>query len=138
MMIVYKTRASPLIKLMFGILLVLMTVIAAIEKSMALVAVTAGFCLLVLYIFYATHYTIYEGRLTIKSGFLFRETIDIESIKKVTRKRKHLFSGPGFSIDRLIIEYGVHGCVIISPSQQKAFVAHLKKNNPDITFINLD
>ncbi|WP_394801052.1 PH domain-containing protein [Niabella ginsengisoli] len=56
-------------------------------------------------------------------------------MRKVTRKRKNMLSGPGFSINRLIIEYNEHDCVIIAPSQQQAFMTHLKRINPDIQFI---
>ncbi|MCH5719136.1 PH domain-containing protein [Niabella hibiscisoli] len=104
-------------------------------KSIALFAVTAGFGAFTLYIFYTTHYTIYENILTIKSGFLFTESLDIETIKKVSRKKRHLLSGPGFSVDRLMVEYNEHDCVIIAPRLRQAFIEHLKRINPDIRYI---
>ncbi|ULT40760.1 PH domain-containing protein [Niabella defluvii] len=107
------------------------------KKSIALFAVTAGFALITLYIFYTTHYTIYENVLTIKSGFLFSASLDIDTIKKITRKRQHLLTGPGFCVDRLMIEYNEHDCVIIAPSAKTAFVAHLKRINPDIDYIEM-
>lgn len=133
-MIVYKTKASLLIKLLFVTVLIVLLIIALVEKSIALLAVTAGFGAFTLYIFFTTHYIVYENTLTIKSGFLFAASIDIESIRKVTRRRRHLLSGPGFSADRLMIEYNEHGCVIIAPCLREAFVAHLKKINPDILY----
>ncbi|HTG57659.1 MAG TPA: PH domain-containing protein [Niabella sp.] len=134
MMIVYKTKASLLIKLLFATALLVLLVVALVEKSIALFAVTLGFGVFTVYIFYNTHYTIFENILTIKSGFLFTESIDIESIRKVTRRRRHLLSGPGFSVDRLMVEYNKHDCVIIAPRLREAFVRHLKKINPDIQY----
>ncbi len=133
-MIVYKTKASLLIKLLFVTALVVLLIVAAMEKSFALFAVTAGFAVFTIYVFQATHYTIYENTLTIKSGFLFAESVNIESIRKVTRRRRHLLSGPGFSADRLMIEYNEHGCVIIAPCLRETFVEHLRRINPDILY----
>ena len=135
MMIVYKTKASSLIKLLFTIVLLLLLLISALEKSLALFVFTITIGTLVMYIFYTTHYIIYENMLTIKSGFIYGESIEIDSIKKVTRKRKNLLSGPGFSTDRLIIEYKDHECVVISPFEKEIFLNHLKRINPDITII---
>ncbi|MEE6187880.1 hypothetical protein PIECOFPK_01950 [Mycovorax composti] len=134
-MIVYKTKTSLIIKLLFTVVLICLLVFAALEKSVALVIITLVFTAVVLYIFRTTHYTVFEHRLIIKSGFLFYEEIDIESIKRITRKRSNLLSGPGFSVDRLIIEYGDDGCVIISPKLQKEFVEHLKSIHPDIIIV---
>ena len=133
-MTVYKTKASLTIKLLFSILLLIAFAIALVEKRLALVAVIIVFCAVTIYIFYNTYYTIYENQLTIKSGFLYTEWIDINTIKKVTRRKRHLLSGPGFSVDRLIIEYNDHDCVIISPSLQQAFVAHLQRINAEIKY----
>ncbi|MFT4094210.1 MAG: PH domain-containing protein [Niabella sp.] len=132
MMIVYKSKASDLIKLLFAIAIILLLIFAITEKSWALAAVAAVFSGVVIYIFLETHYTVYENLLTIKSGFLFKETIDIDTIKKISISRKHLLSGPGFSVNRLIIDYNEHDCVIISPDQQSDFLTRLKKINPDI------
>lgn len=131
-MTVYKTKASRLIKLLFVIVLLLLFTISIYEKNYALLAISALLGALVIYIFYTTQYTIYENSLSINSGFLFGESIDIDTIKKVTRKRMNLLSGPGFSVDRLIIEYEEHGCVVISPCEKELFLAHLKRVNPDI------
>lgn len=135
MMIVYKTKASLLIKLLFSIALVLVLLFAIVEKNFALLSIAIAFTLIVLYIFSTTHYTIFEDQLTIKSGFLFNEIIPIDKIKKITRKRKNLLSGPGFSADRLIIEFNEHDCVIISPNLQQQFIDHLRRINPDIEMI---
>ncbi len=131
-MIVYKTKAGLLIKLLFATVLILVLIIIIIEKSIPLLAVTITFSAVIVYIFYNTYYTIYQNTLTIKSGFLFNEEIDILRIKKVSRRRRNLLSGPGFSVDRLMIEYGTGGLVTISPDLPIQMMEHLKKINPDI------
>lgn len=135
MMIVYKTKASVQIKLLFVIALLILLLTSLFEKSWALLAFTIGIGGLVVYIFYATQYIVYNNVLTISSGFIFGESIEIETIKRITRKKKHLLSGPGFSTDRLIIEFEEHGCVVISPSQKDLFLKHLKRINPDIVIV---
>lgn len=136
MMIIYKTKASAIIKLLFMIALLFATTIALMEKNIALLSVTLLIATVIIYIFYTTFYSIYKHTLTIKSGFLFNEEIDINTIKKISRKRKNLLSGPGFSVDRLLIEYNEHDCVIISPNQQQEFLDHIKRINPNIELYN--
>lgn len=132
MMIVYKTKSSLLIKLLFLAVLVFTLIVTIVEKNIALLAVTITFSAVIIYIFYNTYYTVYKNTLTIKSGFLFNEEINIHQIKKISRRRRNLLSGPGFSIDRLIIEYAEKEFVTISPELQNQFLEHLKRINPDI------
>lgn len=132
MMIVYKPKANFIICILFAIVLAVLLIFAVSQKNAALLCIALVFTLLTLYIFYSTHYTIFENQLIIKSGFIFNESIFIDSIKKITRKRNTLLSGLRLSFYRLIIEYNVHDCIIISPHQQKQFIDHLKRINPDI------
>jgi len=112
--------------------MVVILIFSIMEKSWALLAIITGFTILILYLFYTTTYTIEEDILTVKSGFLFNEDVEISSIKKITQTRKHLLSGPGFSIERLVLDFNDHDCVIISPEKHEAFIAHLKNINPSI------
>lgn len=133
-MIIYKTKAGLLIKVLFITVIVILLAVSLVEKNIALFFVTAGIALFVIYLFYATHYTVYEQVLTIKSGFLFKASLNIDSIKRITRQRRHLLTGPGFSSDRLMIEYSAHDCVIIAPQLTETFIRHLQKINPSIEY----
>lgn len=135
MMMIYKSKSSPILKFLFAIVILVLLIFAIAEKKWALFFIILIFVFVVMYVFVETHYTIYEDTLTIKSGFLFNEDVAIESIKKITLKKKSLLSGPGFSIDRMIVHYGEHGCVIISPLLKEAFLDHLKRINPDIIIV---
>lgn len=136
MIIVYKSKTSLLIKLLFFLAILILLLFSITEKSWGLCFVAISFAVIALYIFSTTYYTVYKNKLTIKSGFLFNEKIDINMIKKVKSLRKNIFSGPGFSAHRLLINYNDHDCVIISPNLQQTFIDHLTSINPDIVIEN--
>ena len=87
--------------------------------------------LFVVHIFMITIYTIENNKLTIKSGFLFNKTIDINTIKKITETNNPL-SSPATSIDRLEITYAKFDSVIISPKQKMEFINYIKALNPNV------
>lgn len=85
----------------------------------------------VVHMFLTTNYSIEGTKLTIKCGFVFNKTIDINSIKKIS-ETNNLISSPATSLDRLEITYGKFDSVIISPKQKKEFINDLKIVNPNI------
>ena len=87
--------------------------------------------LFVVHIFMITIYTIENNKLTIKSGFLFNKTIDINTIKKITETNNPL-SSPATSIDRLEITYAKFDSVIISSKQKMEFINNIKALNPNV------
>lgn len=129
---IYKTHSSLLLKLLFALVMALLLFFSISEKSWALLAVSILATAIVVYIFRNTYYSISRHRLTIKSGFLFHETIDILNIRKVKEVHQHVFTGPGFSMRRLVIYYNSRDIVVISPDQRQLFIEHLKRINPDI------
>ena len=69
----------PLV-LVFGIVLYL----TVIEKPNWIgIAILAPVIVFIVHMFLTTNYTIENDKLTIKCGFLFNKTIDINSIKKI-------------------------------------------------------
>lgn len=132
MTVVYKSKSNLLLKILFTISVLVILIFSVSEKKWGLFAVAAGLTAFVFYLFFSTIYTVSEETLHIKSGFLFDETVEIDSIKKITGTRKNLLTGPGFSVERLIIDFNDHDRVIISPESEEAFIAHLKSLNPDI------
>ena len=87
--------------------------------------------LFIVHMFMTTNYTLDNDKLTIKCGFLFNKTIDINTIKKITETNNPI-SSPATSLDRLEINYGRFDTVIISPKQKKEFVNDLTTINKDI------
>jgi hypothetical protein len=86
---------------------------------------------IIAHMFVTTNYVIHEDTLTIRCGFLYRKTIDINSIKKIS-ETNNLLSAPATSLDRLEITFGKYDGVIISPKNKQAFITDLVKLNPNI------
>lgn len=86
----------------------------------------------ILYLNMATRYVVTpDGMLSIHCGFLYNRHLAISQITKI-RKSKNPLSSPAPSLDRLLISYGAHGSVLISPKDQLGFAAALLKHNPHI------
>ncbi len=83
------------------------------------------------YLFYDTAYTIKGKELEIRFGFLYKQKIDITSIREIKETNNPL-SSPAASLDRLDIRYGRSGSVLISPQRKEEFVNELLKIHPEI------
>ncbi len=82
----------------------------------------------ILYVFFKTEYKIENEILKIKCGILVNKSIDIYSIKKIS-KTKSLISSPAPSFDRIEIRYGKFDEIIISPADKFSLAN-------DLTLIN--
>lgn len=87
--------------------------------------------LFIIYIFWFTNYEVDDSVLRVKSGFLIKRTIQIDTITKIEATNNPI-SAPAASLDRLEIFYNTYESVIISPKEKRAFIAHLKQLNPKI------
>ncbi len=85
----------------------------------------------VAHMFVSTYYTIEQDILTIKCGFLYNNTIDITTIKKITESNNPI-SSPATSLDRLEIIYNKYDSVIISPKHKTEFINEIIKLNPNV------
>ncbi|MCD8539014.1 MAG: PH domain-containing protein [Leadbetterella sp.] len=91
-----------------------------------------GFTLLFTnHLFFTTRYTIEGHTLTIKSGFVYYNSIDISRIREITPSRSFL-GAPAASLDRLKIHYDRWDSVLVSPDDKEAFMGQLKEINPEI------
>ncbi len=86
----------------------------------------------VLHLFFTTKYTIEQETLSIKSGILVNDTLNILSIKSINNT-KSILSSPAASFDRILIKYNKYDEVIISPKNKLEFIKHLKTINPNIS-----
>lgn len=122
------------LELVIPILLILGTVLFISVKEEP---IWLGFVILIpviifiVHMFMTTYYTIENGKLTIKCGFLFNKTINIQTIKKITETNNPI-SSPATSLDRLEIVYGKFDSVIISPKKKEEFIADIKSLNPNV------
>jgi hypothetical protein len=91
----------------------------------ALVALFVG------HLFFTTYYTVEGNTLSVKSSVLINIKIDITTIRKITETNNPL-SSPALSLDRLWIDYGKNGAVMISPEDKEGFIRHILQINPSV------
>ncbi|CAH0994930.1 hypothetical protein EMA8858_01045 [Emticicia aquatica] len=85
----------------------------------------------IIHLFVATYYIIEGNKLTIKCGFIFTQTIDILTIKKISETNNPL-SSPATSLDRLEIAFGKYDSILISPKHKHEFISDITSINSDI------
>ncbi len=85
----------------------------------------------IIYLLYSISYEIIERTLLVKTSFLYKKTIEIDSITKIMESNNPL-SAPAASLSRLEVYYGKYGCTLISPKNKAGFVEHLKSISPEI------
>jgi hypothetical protein len=93
--------------------------------------VTVPVYLFMVYIFFNTWYEINGNRLTIHSGFLYHQEIEIRSITNL-RATNNPLSAPAASFDRLELRYLNNRTVLISPKDKSGFIEELRKIHPEI------
>jgi hypothetical protein len=101
------------------------------QLSVALVLFSTVLYGFILVIMLRTVYIIDNDLLKIKLGFFPYRSIDIKSIRRVFTTNSILAS-PAASFDRIEIEHGEFGRVIISPKDKLAFSRELVQLNPKI------
>lgn len=87
--------------------------------------------IIIAYVFSSVKYTLNDGMLNIKAGFLVNQNIRVEDIKSVTKTFNPL-SAPALSINRLEIKYGKFDSALISPKNRQQFITDLLAVNPSI------
>jgi len=75
---------------------------------------------LILWPLLSTSYSINTDELLMRSG-PFRWRVPLSKITKITPTRSPI-SSPALSLDRLRIDYGIGNVVLVSPSNQQAFI----------------
>lgn len=82
-------------------------------------------------IFSSTYYDVDDSNLVISSSFMYKRTIPINSIIKISETKNPL-SAPALSLDRLEIKPQKGEAVMISPKDKIEFINHLRRINPKI------
>jgi len=122
---------------LFVLLVFLMPVISILNKrnlnsetstTLVILFVILAF---VFHMFFKTEYTIENGKLKIKCGFISFKPIEISQIKRISKTRS-ILSSPAPSFDRIKIEYGKFGEIIISPKDKVNFAKDLTELNSNI------
>ncbi len=95
------------------------------------VLIPVSLIVILAYLFYDTTYAIKGKELEIRFGFLYKQKIDITTIREIKETNNPL-SSPAASLDRLDIRYGRSGSVLISPKDKQKFVQALLAIHPEI------
>lgn len=129
---IYSSKIGLELVIPIGLILGIALIVTVREQPHWLgIAILAPVILFVVYMFMTTKYTIENGKLTVKSGFLFHKTIDINTIKKI-KETNNFISAPATSLDRIELFYGKYDSIIISPKKKKEFIAEIKTLNPNV------
>lgn len=99
------------------------------DKTILLLSITGT--ALCIHWFFTTSYTINKMTLRVKSGFIYDETIKIDTIKRVI-EITDIWSAPATSIQRLLIQFNNSESVVISPKVKSGFIKDLIQINQNI------
>lgn len=129
----YKSKTG------IGLISFLITILAGTSIPMIYYKIWIGLTIniivsiFIVHLFLTTYYIIKNKTLEIKSGF-FKESLDIDKIKKISESRNPL-SSQANSLNRLEIVYGERKSILISPKDRIGFIENLKAINPNIEII---
>lgn len=83
-----------------------------------------------IWIWFGTGYRVENNTLKIQGGPL-KQTLDIQEIKKIT-KRKSILAAAALASERLVIHHGNYKYALVSPKQECEFIKLLLSKNPQI------
>lgn len=133
----FKSKVG--IELWAPIMMLLGTIILLLKHGMIISYVAIIFPLatigFILFLWLRTDYVVEYDKLKIFSAFNYKRRISIHSITKIKETREPA-QGPALSLDRLKVEYGLGGSVLISPRNKKDFIKALKRQNNSIKVIH--
>lgn len=118
-----------------GIVVGILTMIYPIFSTLSILNVFLLFIGLIIigwliWLWFSTGYLVENNTLKMLVG-PFKQTIDIQRIKKITKERS-IVTSPALAVDRLIIQYGHCKYVSISPKKEYEFIKLLLSKNPHI------
>jgi hypothetical protein len=129
---VYKSGVSIwLVSILLAVFVFLILMLYFDHAPWFALFIVIGIASFVLQLFINTYYTIEDTTLKIRSGFLYKLSVDILQIKKIEETNSPL-SSPAASFDRLEILYNKFDSVLISPKDKQAFIDELLRINPSI------
>ena len=127
----YKSAVSWWLWALVAIPVIITSVITVMDGEWTAMLIHALVALFVGHLFFTTYYTVEGNTLNVKSSVLINIKIDITTIRKITETNNPL-SSPALSLDRLWIDYGKNGAVMISPEDKEGFIRHILQINPSV------
>jgi hypothetical protein len=113
--------------------LMAVAIVGVVESPLLALAISPLLLLSVglpLWVLRATEYRVDASDLHVRSG-PFSWHVPLSEIRAVTPTRNPL-SSPALSLDRLRIDYGRAGSIMVSPADKESFVAELRKRVPAV------
>ncbi|MEO5825934.1 MAG: PH domain-containing protein [Gemmatimonadales bacterium] len=101
--------------------------IGVVLGMLALTVIIAGPAL---WIFNTTAYFVTESHLIVRCG-PFRRVVPLSAINRI-HPTSTMLSAPALSLDRLELDCGKHGAVVISPADKAGFVAAVLVRSPAV------
>ena len=98
--------------------------VSGLVELIIVIAVFGAIIILPCWLLAATDYRFGNGNLHIRSG-PFNWTIPLSDVRRIERSRS-LASGPALSLDRLLIHYGNHNWILISPKDMDGFLSEFE------------
>lgn len=128
----FKSKLGPGIVTFLSLTLIGATILCAVNGDWLALLFILLIIAFVVHMMMTTDYTIDGDRLLVRSGFVVRLCIEIESINKITETRSFI-SSPALSLDRLEIHYNKYDSILISPRQKQTFINELLRINSNIS-----
>ena len=131
MRIVYKSKVSACIYVVYGVSILSMMPIFLIGFSWVAVIITLLLLAVETVAFFGIRYTIHEHTLEVKMMLFFKKTYSIDDITSIS-KTDSILSAPAASFDRISIDFkdGTH--LVLSPKRKEEFIANLRGINERI------
>ena len=130
-MTIYRSRISIFLVVSivapFLVILVIMSLPGQFDLIGLIVLILVA--LFIAYLFWQTKYAIHEDMLYICSGIGRPDVYDLKELSLIAPSRSWL-SAPALSLKRIRLSFSNGSEVLISPRQQDAFLAEIRKINP--------
>lgn len=132
----YKSKVTYWLFILIGIAVCIKPIMdfssKNIKATLPPVLIALFTCGLVALMIYNIRYVIDNTTLKIYYGIPFLAIeVNISSIISI-KKTRNILASPAASLDRIAIDYGSYGSIIISPKDTQSFVKDLLQINPNI------
>ncbi|MCH5311353.1 MAG: PH domain-containing protein [Prevotella sp.] len=131
MRIVYKSKVSACIYVVYGVSILSMMPIFLIGFSWIAVIITLLLLAVETVAFFGIRYTINENTLEVKMMLFFKKTYSIDDITSIS-DTDSILSAPAASFDRISIDFKDGTNLVLSPKRKEEFIACLKDINESI------
>lgn len=132
-MTIYRSRISIFLVVSIVVPLLAALVIMCLPGQFDLIGliVLILVALLIAYLFWQTKYAIHEDMLYVSTGIGRPDVYDLKDLSRIAPSRS-LLSAPALSLKRIRLSFSDGREVLISPRQQDAFLAEIRKINPKV------